>query len=220
MLVTRGGCGANLSRNLTGVVVQTEAASIKAEIYESAGCRFDLHSPQKVAAILFDKLGVPSRKETNGGQRSVDREALEDVRGHHPAVDAVLRYREVDKLASTFLKTLPKFADERGRIHPEFRPLGATSGRFSCSNPNVQQIPARSELGKKLRQMFITDAGNTLVVADWSQMELRILAEYSKDPLLIEAYNGERETDLHTLTAARIFGKAEADVSKPERSIA
>ncbi|MBL8189230.1 MAG: hypothetical protein JNK38_14575 [Acidobacteria bacterium] len=201
-------------------VVQAEAETIKAEIYESAGCRFDLHSPQKVAAILFDKLGVPSRKETKGGQRSVDREALEDVRGHHPAVDAVLRYREIDKLASTFLTTLPKFADERGRIHPEFRPLGTTSGRFSCSNPSVQQIPARSELGKKLRQMFIADEGNALVVADWSQMELRILAEYSKDPLLIEAYCGERETDLHTLTAARMFGKAEADVTKPERSIA
>lgn len=201
-------------------VVQAEAETIKAEIYENAGCQFDLHSPQKVAAILFDKLGVPSRKETNGGQRSVDREALEDVRGHHPAVDGILRYREIDKLASTFLKTLPKFADERGRIHPEFRPLGATSGRFSCSNPNVQQIPARSELGKKLRQMFIADEGKTLVVADWSQMELRILAEYSKDSLLLEAYNGERETDLHTLTAARMFGKAEADVTKPERSIA
>lgn len=201
-------------------IVQAEAETIKAEIYESAGCRFDLHSPQKVAAILFDKLGVPSRKETNGGQRSVDREALEDVRGHHPAVDGILRYREIDKLASTFLTTLPKFADERGRIHPEFKPLGATSGRFSCSNPNVQQIPARSELGKKLRQMFIADEGNALVVADWSQMELRILAEYSKDPLLIEAYCGERETDLHTLTAARMLGKAEADVTKPERSIA
>lgn len=201
-------------------VVRAEAETIKAEIYESAGCRFDLHSPQKVAAILFDKLGVPSRKETNGGQRSVDREALEDVRGHHPAVDALLRYREIDKLASTFLTTLPKFADERGRIHPEFKPLGATSGRFSCSNPNVQQIPARSELGKKLRRMFIADEGNALVVADWSQMELRILAEYSKDPLLIEAYTAERETDLHTLTAARMFGKPEADVTKPERSIA
>lgn len=200
--------------------VQAETDSIEAEIYESAGCRFDLHSPQKVAAILFDKLGVPSRKETNGGQRSVDREALEDVRGYHPAVDAILRYRETDKLASTFLSVLPKFADEAGRIHPEFKQLGATSGRFSCSNPNVQQIPSRSELGKALRKMFVADEGNALVVADWSQMELRILAQYSKDPLLLSAYQSETETDLHTLTAARMFGKAEADVSKSERSIA
>jgi len=113
--------------------IQAEADAIEAEIYDYAGCRFDLHSPQKVAAVLFDKLGVPSVKETSGGQRSVDREALEDVRGYHPAVDAILRYREIDKLASTFLNILPTFADEADRIHPEFRQLGATSGRFSCS---------------------------------------------------------------------------------------
>jgi DNA polymerase-1 len=201
-------------------VVEAEASGIETEIYEHAGCKFDLHSPQKVAAILFDKLGVPSVKDTKGGQRSVDREALEDVRGHHPAVDGILRYREIDKLASTFLSVLPTFADAGGRIHPEFKPLGATSGRFSCANPNVQQIPSRSELGKKLRQMFVADEGNALVVADWSQMELRILAQYSKDTLLLEAYSGAHETDLHTLTAARMFGKAEADVTKPERAIA
>lgn len=201
-------------------VVQVEASAIEQEIYEYAGCKFDLHSPQKVAAILFDKLGVPSIKETLAGQRSVDKEALEDVRGHHPAVDGLLRYREIDKLASTFLSVLPKFADTSGRIHPEFKQLGATSGRFSCSNPNVQQIPARSELGKKLRQMFIAEEGNTLVVADWSQMELRILAQYSKDPLLLEAYLAAHETDLHVLTASRMFGKAEAEVTKQERAIA
>jgi DNA polymerase-1 len=200
--------------------VQTEADAIEAEIYEHAGCRFDLHSPQKMAAILFDKLAIPSNKETKSGQRSVDREALEDVRGYHPAVDAILRYREIDKLASTFLGVLPEFADEAGRIHPEFKQLGATSGRFSCSNPNVQQIPSRSELGKKLRKMFVADEGNTLVVADWSQMELRILAQYSKDPLLLSAYQSGAETDLHTLTAARMFGKPESDVMKPERAVA
>jgi DNA polymerase-1 len=200
--------------------VQSEAEAIESEIYEHAGCRFDLRSPQKVSAILFDKLGVPSTKETKNGQRSVNKEALEAVRGYHPTVDAIVRHREIDKLASTFLSVLPTFADDRGRIHPEFKQLGATSGRFSCSNPNVQQIPARSELGKKLRRMFVADEGNTLVVADWSQMELRILAQYSKDPLLLSAYQSEIETDLHTLTASRMFGKTEAEVSKPERSVA
>lgn len=200
--------------------VQAEADRIEAEVYDHAGCQFDLHSPQRVGVILFDKLGVPSKKETKGGQRSVDKEALEDVRGYHPAVDAILRYREIDKLASTFLNVLPSFADERGRIHPEFKQLGATSGRFSCANPNVQQIPSRSELGKKLRKMFVADEGNVLVVADWSQMELRILAHYSKDPLLLEAYQFEAQTDLHTLTASRMFGKSESDVSKTERAVA
>jgi DNA polymerase-1 len=123
-------------------------------------------------------------------------------------------------LASTFLTVLPKFADAQGRIHPEFKQLGATSGRFSCSNPNVQQIPSRSELGKKLRRMFVAEEGNVLVVADWSQMELRILAHYSKDPLLIEAYTSENETDLHTLTASKMFGKPESDVTKTERGVA
>ncbi|MGH9755241.1 MAG: DNA polymerase [Blastocatellia bacterium] len=200
--------------------VQSETEAIEAEVYDHAGCRFDLHSPQKVGVILFDKLGAPSVKETNGGQRSVDREALEDVRGYHPAVDAILRYREIDKLASTFLSVPPTFADEAGRIHPEFKQLGAMSGRFSCSNPNVQQIPSRSDLGKKLRRMFVADEGTALVVADWSQMELRILAQYSKDPLLLSAYQSGTETDLHTLTATRMFGKAEADVTKPERAVA
>src|SRR5262249_39916119 len=134
--------------------------------------------------------------------------------------DAILRYREIDKLASNFLSVLPKFGDQAGRIHPEFKPLGATTGRFSCRNPNVQQIPSRSELGKKVRQMFIADEGSALVVADWSQMELRILAQYSKDPLLLESYTAAQETDLHTLTASRMFGKAEADVTKEERAIA
>src|SRR5262245_8852350 len=93
-------------------------------------------------------------------------------------------------------------------------------GRFSCSNPNVQQIPSRSELGKKLRQMFIAEEGHGLVVADWSQMELRILAHYSQAPVLLQAYTSDKETDLHTLTAARMFGKAESQVTKEERAIA
>jgi DNA polymerase I-like protein with 3'-5' exonuclease and polymerase domains len=200
--------------------VEAETAKIEAEVYEHAGCRFDLHSPQKVAAILFDKLGVPSEKITNGGQRSVDKQALEEVRGYHPAVDATLRFREIDKLASTFLAVLPKFADSEGRIHPEFKQLGAKTGRFSCSDPNVQQIPSRSELGKRLRQMFIADEGNVLVVADWSQMELRILAHYSRDPLLLEAYTAEQETDLHALTASRMFGKEVDSIEKSERTVA
>lgn len=201
-------------------LVAAEIERIQAEVYGYAGCQFELNSPAKVGAILFDKLGVPNGKTTGKGQRSVDKETLEDVRGLHPAVDALLRYRELDKLANSFIKTLPVYADEAGRVHPEFKQLGAKTGRFSCADPNVQQIPARSELGKKLRAAFIAEDGHKLVVADWSQMELRVLAQYSKDSLLLEAYTAERETDLHTLTAARMFGKAEADVTKPERSIA
>jgi DNA polymerase-1 len=173
-----------------------------------------------VATILYDKLNVPCNKTTDKGQRSVDKNVLEEVRGYHPAVDALLRFREVDKLASTFLRTLPDFADQHGRIHPEFKALGAKTGRFSCADPNVQQIPARSELGKRLRQAFICEPCNKLVVADYSQMELRVLAHYSKDPLLLSAYTSESEADLHTLTAARMFGASETEVTKTQRSVA
>jgi DNA polymerase I-like protein with 3'-5' exonuclease and polymerase domains len=202
--------------------VEAETARIEAEIYEHARCKFDLRSPRKTAAILYDKIALPCLKTTRGGQRSVGKEALEElIEEHpHPVIESLLHYREVEKLASSFLKTLPDFADGQGRIHPEFKPLGARTGRFSCSDPNAQQVPSRSELGKRLRQAFIADDGNALVVADWSQMELRILAHYSQDPLLLEAYTSEHETDLHALTAARIFGKSVEAVEKSERTVA
>lgn len=215
--------GMRIDLSLIGTLqaeVSAECARIEQEIYDHAGCKFDLHSPAKVAAIFYDKLGVPSQKQTDGGNRSVDKESLKDVRGFHPSVDAILRYREVDKLASTFINVLPSFADPYSRIHPEFKALGAKTGRFSCSDPNVQQMPSRSSLGKRLRQAFIAEAGNKLVVADYSQMELRVLAHYSRDPLLVEAYTSETETDLHTLTASRMFNRAVADVSKAERTVA
>ncbi|HET9529545.1 MAG TPA: DNA polymerase A family protein, partial [Blastocatellia bacterium] len=200
--------------------VGAEIERVRAEIFDLAGCQFDLNSPAKVAAILYDKLGVPCKGTTDGGKPSVDREALSDVRGYHPVVDAILRYREIDKLASTFLNVLPAMVDSSGRIHPEFKPLGPKGGRFSCSDPNVQQIPARSELGKRLREAFITETGCKLVVADYSQMELRVLAHFSRDPDLVAAYTSEQEIDLHTLTASKMFKKAIADVTGQERKVA
>jgi DNA polymerase I-like protein with 3'-5' exonuclease and polymerase domains len=197
-----------------------EADRIKAFIFESVGCEFDLNSARSVGVILYDTLGLPCANKTKGGQRSVDKRTLREIRGQHPAVDGIIEWREVDKIARDFLTTLPAFADENGRIHPEFKQLGATSGRFSCSTPNVQQIPKRSDLGKKLRRMFVADERNALVVADWSQMELRILAQYSKDPLLLSAYTDGAGTDLHRLTASKMFGKSETEVTDSERSVA
>ncbi|HYE71932.1 MAG TPA: DNA polymerase A family protein, partial [Blastocatellia bacterium] len=183
---------------------------------------FNLHSPEKTAAILYDKLGLPCPKKTKEGKRSVGKDVLEELSDvyPHPVIGSLLEYRELDKLASTFINVLPKFADEKERIRPEFKQLGAKTGRFSCSDPNVQQIPSRSELGKRLRQSFIADEGNVLVVADYSQMELRVLAHYSRDPLLVEAYTSEHETDLHALTASRMFGKAIDAIEKNERTVA
>ncbi len=196
--------------------VAAEQVRLKAEVYELAGCAFDLNAPAKVAAILYDKLGLKCQKKTDNGQRSVDVEALKELA--HPVAVKLLEFRQIDKLANTFVNVLPTFADAGSRIHPEFKSLGAVTGRFSCCDPNVQQIPARSELGKRLRSAFIADDGHKLIVADFSQMELRVLAHYSADPLLLEAYNGAAETDLHTLTAQKMF--KQANVTKEQRAIA
>jgi DNA polymerase-1 len=169
-----------------------------------------------VAAILYDKLGLTCPKKTDNGQRSVDVEALKEMA--HPVAFTLLEFRQIDKLANTFVNVLPKFADNNSRIHPEFKSLGAVTGRFSCCDPNVQQIPSRSELGKRLRGAFIADEDHKLIVADYSQMELRVLAHYSEDPLLLEAYTADEETDLHTLTAQRMF--KQTDVTKEQRAIA
>jgi DNA polymerase-1 len=196
--------------------VKTESARLKAKIYELSGAEFDLNKPLSVGTILYDKLGIRCPKQTAKGARSVDSESLKEIA--HPIADKILEYRGIDKLANTFIKVLPKYADENGRIHPEFKPLGAATGRFSCADPNVQQIPNKSQLGKAVRRAFICDEGNKLIVADFSQMELRVLAHYSKDPLLLEAYCTGEDIDLHTITAQKMFGKPE--VSKDERGIA
>jgi DNA polymerase I-like protein with 3'-5' exonuclease and polymerase domains len=196
--------------------VKAESARLKTEIFELAGMEFELNKPLSVGAVLFDKLGLKCPKETAKGARSVDSESLKEIA--HPLAVKILEYRSIDKLANTFIKVLPKFADADGRIHPEFKPLGAVTGRFSSASPNVQQIPSRSELGKAVRRAFTCEDGNKLIVADFSQMELRVLAHYSQDPLLLEAYCGTEEIDFHTITAQKMFSKT--DVSRDERGIA
>jgi DNA polymerase I-like protein with 3'-5' exonuclease and polymerase domains len=196
--------------------VKAESARLKTEIFDLAGMEFELNKPLSVGVVLFDKLGLKCPKQTAKGARSVDSESLKEIA--HPLAVKILEYRSIDKLANTFIKVLPKFADENGRIHPEFKPLGAATGRFSCASPNVQQIPGRSELGRAIRRAFICEPGNKLIVADFSQMELRVLAHYSQDETLLKAYCNGEETDLHTITAQKIFGRT--DVDKNERGIA
>ncbi len=201
--------------------VKAESARLKTEIFDLAGMEFELNKPLVVGTVLFDKLGLKCPKQTAKGARSVDSESLKEIA--HPLAVKILEYRSIDKLANTFIKVLPKFADENGRIYPEFKPLGAATGRFSCADPNVQQIPNKSELGKAVRRAFICEPGNKLIVADFSQMELRVLAHYSQDETLLNAYCTGEEVDLHTITAQKMFGKEDVskeDVSKDERSIA
>jgi DNA polymerase-1 len=196
--------------------VKSDSARLKAEIFELAGVEFELNKPRAVAAILYDKLGLKCPKETPSGARSVDIESLKEIA--HPIAVKLSEYRKIDKLANTFIKVLPKHADANGRIHPEFKPLGAVTGRFSAADPNVQQIPGKSELGKAIRRAFICEPGNKLICADFSQMELRVLAHYSQDETLLAAYCSGAATDLHTITAQKMFNKE--DVSKDERGIA
>jgi DNA polymerase-1 len=155
-------------------------------------------------------------KKTPGGKRCVDNESLNEIA--HPIAVKLSEHRKLGKLESAFLKKLPMHADANGRIHPEFKPLGAVTGRFSAADPNVQQIPGKSELGKAIRRAFICEEGNKLIVADFSQMELRVLAHYSQDETLLNAYCNGAETDLHALTAQKMFDRE--NVSKDERGIA
>lgn len=205
-----------------GEFVTQEHTKTLAKVLDLAGdFDFDPNSTKQVGNLLYDELGIDCPKYTKKGQRSTDREALSQI--EHPMAEAILDYREYEKMASTYTLKWPTLIEADGCIHPEFNQLGAKpTGRFSCSNPNIQQSPspARSELGRRLRNCFIAGPGRKLVVADYSQMELRVLAHYSEDPLLLEAYNSTGDIDLHYRTASLVFNKPESDVTKGERGIA
>jgi DNA polymerase-1 len=193
-----------------------ELDRLKTKIFELAGCEFDLNKNKSVAAILYDKLNLECVHKTGKGDRSVDESALEEM--PHPIAGVLWERKKIDKLANVYGKTLLEKVDENGRIHPEFNSLGAKTGRFTCRNPNTQQMPAKSELAKTLRNAFTVEIGNKLIVADYSQMELRVLTHFSQDPLLLKAYMTDEEVDLHKLTAQRMF--KQQDVTREQRAIA
>ncbi|WP_156286656.1 DNA polymerase [Oceanivirga salmonicida] len=188
------------------------------KIFEIAGCEFNLDSPKQLAEILFEKLNIKTIKKTKTGY-STDASVLEELslRGIEIA-DYILTYREYKKLVSTYIESIPKFADKNLRVHSVFNGTGTVTGRLSSLNPNLQNIPARNENGNKIRACFIAKKGYKLVSFDYSQIELRVLAELSKDPALLEAYNND--LDLHEQTARKIFEKYEGKISKNERDLA
>ena len=163
--------------------VRDTMATLQARIYELAGEEFNLNSPPQLRAILYDKLGLSPGKKTPKGQLSTDASVLEKLRDMHPIVDAILSWRELDKLNSTYLDALPKQVDPRdGRVHTTFNQTGAATGRLSSTNPNLQNIPVRGELGRQIRRAFVPGSKtDVLLVADYSQIELRILAHLSGD---------------------------------------
>ncbi len=186
------------------------------EIHRLAGEEFLVSSPKQLQTILFEKLGLPILKKTKTGY-STDESVLEQLAGHHELPAKVLAWRKLSKLKSTYIDALPPLVDPRtGRIHPRFHQLGAATGRLSASDPNVQNIPIRGAEGARIREAFIPADGRILVSADYSQVELRILAHYSGDPSLVEAFvHGD---DIHRRTAAEVAGIALSDVSDEQRA--
>ena len=199
--------------------LQINIENLEKDIYSLSGEAFNIGSPKQLAEILFDKMGIEPVKKTKTGY-STDVEVLEELalRGIEIA-EKLLEYRGFTKLLSTYVEPLPKLADENDRIHTTFNQNGTSTGRLSSTNPNIQNIPVRTDEGIKIRKGFISENNWSLISFDYSQIELRVLAELSKDENLILAY--KKDKDLHDLTARKIFFKTDEEpVTREERSIA
>ncbi len=195
-----------------------ELARIERRIYELAGEEFTIGSPKQLQRILFDRLKLPVVKKTKTGY-STDESVLEQLAPQHPLPAKVLAYRRLSKLVSTWVDALPPLIHPAtGRIHPTFHQTGAATGRLSCSGPNMQNIPIRTEEGIRIREAFVPAEGNLLLSADYSQVELRIMAHFSGDPRLIEAF--ESGEDVHARTAAEVAGIDPAEVTPEQRAAA
>jgi DNA polymerase-1 len=187
-----------------GLVLDTVAADMETRIYTYAGKPFNINSPKQLGEILFETLMLPTDKKTKTGY-STGAEVLEKLRKYHPIIDDILEYRQVTKLKSTYVDGLLKLADENGLIHTTFKQTGTATGRLSSAEPNLQNIPIRTELGRELRKFFIPSAeGRVLIDADYSQIELRLLADIAGDTAMRDAFVSG--FDIHTDTASRIFG--------------
>jgi DNA polymerase-1 len=195
--------------------VKADAAALEREIFDLAGEEFTIGSPQQLAEILFVKLGL-SRKRRGKTGFSTDARVLQAIRGEHEIVAKVERWRELTKLAQTYLDALPELLGEDGRLHTTFSQVTASTGRLSSINPNLQNIPIRTELGREIRRCFVAEAGNLLLSCDYSQVELRVLAQVADEPVLKEIFR--RGEDVHTATAMQVFEVDEAGIDPGMRS--
>jgi DNA polymerase-1 len=190
---------------------------LESRAYELAGEEFMLGSTQQVARILFEKLELtPGRKGKTG--YSTDTRVLRTIRGEHALIEVIEEWRELTKLLNTYLGPLPALIGDDGRLHTTFNQAVAATGRLSTSNPNLQAIPVRTELGREIRSAFVAETGHRLVSADYSQVELRVLAHISGEPKLRESF--ARGEDIHATTAAEVLGKDQATLTKDERNVA
>jgi DNA polymerase-1 len=198
--------------------LETLATQLLQDIFRLAGQDFNPNSPKQVAYVLFEKLKLPVLRKTKTGP-STDAYVLQELASLHPLPEKLLAYRELEKLLSTYVKKLPEYINPRtGRVHTTFQQHITVTGRLSSTEPNLQNIPVRTELGGQIRKAFVAPPGRVLIGADYSQIELRVLAHLSEDPGLIEAF--ERDEDVHARTAATIFNIPIESVGPRERRIA
>lgn len=202
----------------TSSVFTKRMDEIEKEVHEMAGEEFNVSSPKQVGQILFEKLQISDKvKKTKSGQYSTSEEVLETFRSKHPIVEKILEYRGLKKLLSTYIDALPKLINpETGKIHTSFNQAVTATGRLSSSNPNLQNIPIRDDNGKEIRKAFIPDEGEVFLSADYSQVELRIMAHMSGDKHMIEAFNSGE--DIHASTAAKVYNIPLDEVTKTMRS--
>lgn len=189
---------------------------LEQKIYESIGFEFNIASPKQLGDALYEKLGLGTKiKKTKTGQKSTNVSELEKIQDEHPAITYILEYRELTKLLSTYIDALPLFVKEDGRIHAHFMQTGTGTGRFSCEDPNLQNLPVKSELGQKVRSAFVAQEGKILLSCDYAQIDLRAAAILSGDENLVEIF--KKGIDVHTGTAARVFGVKEEKVTADMR---
>lgn len=189
-----------------------QMSHLEEEIQQLAGEPFNVNSPKQIGEILFEKLGLDAKaKKTKSGTYTTSEEVLEKYQDKHPIVALILEYRGLKKLHSTYITALPELADITGKVHTSFNQTVAATGRLSSSNPNIQNIPIRTEMGRAIRAAFIPEEGCTFLSADYSQIELRLMAHFSQDPHLIDAF--VKGQDIHQATAARIAGVSLEEVT-------
>ncbi|MFV9504309.1 MAG: DNA polymerase I [Oscillochloridaceae bacterium umkhey_bin13] len=225
VLVTMEQAGITLDRDYLGTLgtrLNERIAEREAAIYEYAGGRFNINSGDQLSDVLFERLGISSEgvgRTAKTKKYSITAETLEQLHDRHPIFGLILHYRQLSKLKSTYIDALPGLiSPQTGRIHTIYNQVGAATGRLSSNDPNLQNIPVRTEEGRAIRRAFVAEPGKQFIAADYSQVELRVLAHYTRDPALLATFNEGR--DIHAATAARLFGVPEAEVDKQQRRIA
>jgi DNA polymerase-1 len=215
-------CGVKIDREaLKGVsdALEKEAASLESDIHEKAGHEFNIGSPKQLGVVLFDELKISDKpKKTKSGQYSTGEETLLKHADDHPVVNKILEYRQVLKLKNTYVDALPELINERDhRIHTTYMQAVAATGRLSSQKPNLQNIPIRTERGRSVRKAFIpSEKGRVILAADYSQIELRLMADLSGDEAMLSAFNNDE--DIHAATAAKVFDVDVSDVDREMRS--